>query len=325
VERVGIEIERQERLVEREYQALRVAFAGVTPWEAIKEIDTLADDKLLRAEWIAAIRNTWLLGNVVEIPDSEQVDSTGILVPASLRPLGGAQGLRTLALPNAPAAQPAFIDYFRLVGNGALVMDGNYEYRYRLRAYIDVLNGAQTGVNADFRFLRSAPAAWSEWILPEPSNAFIKAEPPTFSDLDSASPAVCLLLAASGARSDTIEQPADGWLYRIVIKRMLDFALPSTEATRLEPEWREVGGPVIVRPDSGHPPVSVLDATIERPEVNQPVRVNYRFTVRQIVITPSGRERLVRVLDELDVPVLVPPPADPELQERMATVRVDIA
>lgn len=322
-DRIGIEIEREERLVEQDNPLLRLALDAVSPWEAIKNIDMLADDLPLRAEWIAAIRNTWLLGTVVEIPDEDRGNTTGILIPASLRPLSGTSGLRRVTLPGAPDAQPAFIDYFRLVNNGALVMDGNYEYRYRLRAYIDVLNGAPSGGNVDFRFLRSAPTAWSEWILPEPSSASVTNDPPTFTNLASASPAICLLFTPAAAKSRIVEQPPDGWLYRVVIKRLLDFALPSSEATSLDAEWREVGGPVVVRPEGGEVPV--LDATIERPDVDRIARVRYRLTVRQIVMTPSGRERLVRVLDKREVRIDVPPPADPEGDERMATVVVHIA
>jgi hypothetical protein len=318
-ELVGIEIEREERLVEREAFRFAAFALDVTPWQAIKAIDQLADDALIDPRWVAAIRDNWLLGAVVDVPDLDASGTKAILIPASAeRPLSGVAGVKLVA------SRPAFIDYFRNAGDDNSAMDGNYEYRYRICSWIDVLPDRPPHVDREFRFLRSRLTTWTDWILPEPGEASIRPDAGinlTLHDKDT--PAVTFRFAASSSALRGLAAPGDGWFYRIVVKRLLDFSLPSTELTDLAPAWREVGAPLIVQASGSA--VEVSDLLIERPEVDLPVSVSYRISARQLVVTPLGQERLVRTLDDEKITVTIPPPPDPAGRERMATKRVSIA
>ncbi len=322
---IGIEVEREERLVERQMETRDLLTVAISPWEAIKAIDKLADGALLHPDWIGAIRGGWLLGEAVDVSAVDRGEVTALLIPVSVtRPLSGAEGLKVVRIPGVETAQPAFIDYFRQAGNTGLAMDGNYEYRYRLRAYIDVLNPLPPDVEPGSRILRSQATPWSEWILPEPTGASLVPDAAVvLTDNPQDTPAVRLQVDSGAAPFLARDAgPTDGWFYRVTVRRVLEFALPSTEQTKLEPRWKEIGMPLVVLP--GSPTVEMTDSQIERAEVDQPVTVKYQITARQLVVTPSRRERLVRTLDDVTVTIVIPPPADPEGKERMATKRIGI-
>jgi hypothetical protein len=305
VELVGIEVEREERLVDPD-EIMLLSAPDLSAWEAVTSIDALPDSKFLESRWIAALA-TWMGGDRIEAPDTPA--AVPILIAASAtRRLDASAGLKVVNLPGAPG-RAAFIDYFRQAGNGSLAMDGNYEYRYRLVAYIDV-----GGEDDRFRFLRGRPSGWSDWIRPEPTGAILQPGPQSANEEERATPAVVLefvptTIAGQSASLDT----AGGWFYRMVVKRELPVSMPSQEGATLKPQWMEVGAPLVLRPDGGFG--RVADLRLERSAVDEPLNVKYVISARQVITTPAGRERLVRVLPDLVLAMVIRPSTDPDARE----------
>jgi hypothetical protein len=104
-----------------------------------------------------------------------------------------------------------------------------------------------------------------------------------------------------------LEQTEAGWFCRVTVKRLLRFSLASSEGAATAPGWVEVAEPAVLRP--GQVAAGFADVRIDRPELNGTATVEYAIEARQIVLTPDGRERLVRVLQETRVSVTIPPPA----------------
>lgn len=316
-EGAGIEIEREERLVEQESGPRSLDGRDTAAWEAARAIDQMTDDALIMPAWVTAIRSSWLLGRAVEVPGDAGGPNSVFILADVKQPLSGSQGLKLLD------GRPVFIDYFRRAKDKQAAMDGNWEYRYRIRAWLDVLVDARPDVDPDSRILRGSPTPWSEWILPEPGEATLVVDPAhRHKPHDRDTPAVTFSLTAVGSGFRELVSPKEGWFYRVVIKRRLEFFLPSTEQTIAEPGWREVGTSLVVPPDGTT--VEVADLRIGRSEVDRPVTLTYQISANQLIITPSGRERLVRVLAKQEFPVTILPPPNPEGNELMALVRVQI-
>lgn len=315
-ETVGIEIEREERLVEHESGPQALASKDTAVWEAAREINQMTDEALLEPAWVRTLRSSWLLGRVVEVP-GDAGEPSSVVIPADIeRPLPGSRGMKLVD------GRPAFIDYFRRADDKHAAMDGNWEYRYRIRAWLDLLAGAAPDVDPGSRILRGSSTPWSEWILPEPGEAALGAPLLQYKPHGSDTPAVRFSITAAGNRFFGLVAPKDGWFYRVVIKRRLAFFLPSTEHAIDEPGWREVGTSLVVPPDGTS--VEVEDLRIDRAEIDRPVTLNYQISANQLIITPSGRERLVRVLAKQDFSVTIPRPPNPEGKEVMAVVLMEI-
>ncbi|MBZ5505125.1 MAG: hypothetical protein LAO78_06540 [Acidobacteriia bacterium] len=325
---IFLTIERDQRVVAHGSSALR-ALAAPTPWQAIKDLEAAADDKDLDAFDLDAISSNWLLGQTVDI---ESTSSAYELIGPD-RPISGKDGLKQMPTEEigpggGHVMRPGFIDYYGQNGDLAQLMDGNSEFRYRLRAFIDL----GTGLPDKWRYLRSMPTDWSSFMIPETPSLCVKpgtlqvvqkkdafvptvrlhfrpGQPPPEGCNDSKGP-LKLTFSLMNRNAGSVEHR---WEYRVVARRRLDVPIPTTGGST-DAVWIDVGKPLRLTTD----PLDIVDDELDRawPD-HQPVH-HYRLMVQQFMITTANGvpgEKLIRGFDlahpnvgncEFDLTVVLP-------------------
>ena len=276
----------------------------VSPWAAIVEIEAAAENQDLEIADLEAIQSNWLLGRPVEIEGAHALSEH----IGTNRGLSGRNGLKQM---HSEEIQPdgthplraGFVDYYGRNGDSASLMDANWEFRYRLRSYVDL------GVDADpnWRFLRSMPTDLTSFTRPETPPLTVTNDPPAATpNADLHAPLVRLRFFPPGtspvgsgpvtpsmqpsfanlAESDT------PWEYRVVARRRLDVPIPTTGGA-IDPVWIDVGKPLALTTD----PQEIVDDEVDRGWPGHAPVFRYRVIVQQFKVGSDGTERLIRGFD----------------------------
>jgi hypothetical protein len=324
--KANLVVEREERAVAQPPSAMRFT-AAPSSWAAIKAIEATAEGQNIEAANIEAIRGNWLLGNPVEVEGLatelyEHVDRE------PNRRLDASFGLKVVPSPEPPdesgavRQRPAFIDYYGRNTNRQQTMDSNWEFRYRLRAYLDL--GPDLPDN--WRYLTSSPTAWSTWLLPETPPLEVFEHVKTIDERpDLLKPQVKIrivpgkvppsVLAAMRLQVRALEHR---WEYRVLVRRRIDAPTPSTGGT-MRPVWIDVGKPAAL----ADKPLDVIDDEIDRGWPEHSPKFRYSVSAQQflIIVTDSGEvEKLVRGFEtkkatkEFDVIVDAPSASTTEVE-----------
>lgn len=282
---IKITIEREERKVTTGENQLR-SLIEPTAWKSIKLIEEAPKDKPLESAWLRAISGNWLLGRQVEIDaDDAPLDpTTNFIPPQKELPADGIRELPAVS-PAGVVSRPAFVDYYLHAGDPMHATDGSWEYRYRLRSFLDL--GAQVP-DPKWRYLLSHPTPWTAWALPSTLPISLRVRQPDTIEHLSTLPAPAVLFR--------FEIPhgvqAAGLQYRVVLRRRLAFSLGVVPNSAPPPKHMLVGQPLHLPTPEGKPAV-IADLQLDRDEPDSPIDLQYEITVSQFAIV-DGRERLIR-------------------------------
>lgn len=296
----GLIVEREERQIAKPAPGAR-HHATPTPWAAIKAIELAPEGTHIEAVNIEAIRDNWLLGEPVDV-EGPILQSYEHIGRDPSRRLDATTGLKDVPHPAKPGeTRPAFIDYY---GRNTdrhgdpdrqSVMDGNWEFRYRLRSFLDL--GEK--IPDSWRYLLSSPTEWSSWTPPETPPLTLHERPPILAeDPTLMAPRVQLRIVPgqipTALRASLLRNAADHhrWEYRVIVRRRLDMARPNTGGV-VEPVWIDIGAPIALSETSEF----VVDDEVDRAWPSHVPTFRYRVTAQQFLIlsTADGEvERLVR-------------------------------
>jgi hypothetical protein len=278
----GIVIERQEKVVEKASTSMRYVTTDVSSWQAIKNIESLSEFEsgttipaAIQKDWVDAIARDWLLGDMIEIEGS--VPELMPLIGFE-RGLSASNGLLTLTGPNGTRS-PGFVDYYETRTDPSLVMDANFEYSYRLFAYLPISDDMALPWN--WRYLVSKPTGWSPYQIPEPAPIKVQQESESTNAVSDLGPKIRFIFRSPASQSmrQGNSQGIDEWRYRILVRRKRDFSLRSDVATSHDPGWEDVDSPVSVWPGQVK---EVVDTDIERVFPEAELKAVYQFHVCQL-------------------------------------------
>lgn len=296
VDKLKLLIERRERAVARPTDARMLALA-LPAWNAIKRIESLADGEALQLDDLRALAD-WLAGAPVEAPAlPADGDAWRVFGTQDPLPLAGVVDVPASVLGQQRITGeklPAWVDYFGRNGNLQSAMDGNWDYQYRLRTFIDLDAGS-----GDQRYLFSAATPWSEFVQPETPPIVVKSlrTEPKEAALPKArvkfafETPLTALLRASVASIDA----GRTWEYRIVVRRKLE----SPSISDAPDPWIDVGKPLVIAFHSAgslSEPV-IIDDEVDRRWGGDVPTLTYRVFVQQFLRTDDGSgpvEKLIR-------------------------------
>lgn len=319
---VFLEIQRQARPIAKPATP-EVRIAARETWEIIRDIDGAAEGTAIAIEELSLL-DGWLSGQVVEMPGEERIFA---LTPPDRR-LSITDGVRKFPDPADPTVNlPAMIDYFGLDDEQRIaVMDGNWDYAYRLRGFIDL--GPAAGAQ---RYLYSTPTPWSERMAPETPPIRLKPGKPVFANPEGRTrPAVSIQFDASQALRPFAAARAMlaseyHWEYRVIVRRKLTGPIIGTSAGD---SWVDVGGPRSFAVGAISEPI--IDDVVDRDWPDHEPTFTYRVFIQQFM-NRDGAEKLVRNFqdpqtnsDWKDVPVTLPKAGDLD-KEVLATIKIEIA
>lgn len=320
VDDIFVTVDRDEQEIAVVKPATFALFAGVPPWQAIVNIETAAEDAALDVADLQAIEPNWLIGQAVDIQGSATVAAhigtdrglsakTGLkMMPSEELLPGGTHPLRA-----------GFIDYYGRNNDPASVMDANWQFRYRLRSFVDLGSDA----DPNWRYLQSMPTDLTSFMRPETpvltvtndspittANASLRAPlvhlkfyPPGTSPAGSAAVTPSMQPAFSGTAT------ADRWEYRIVARRVLNVPIPTT-GNAVDPVSIDVGNPLTL----STAPDEILDNEVDRAWPGHEPVFHYLVLVQQYKVGSNG-EQLIRGFDvahpnvghcEFDVTIAAP-------------------
>lgn len=275
----GIAIERNEYAVGTGRGRMKI-FAS--EWAAIRAVDELADGKRIPSGVVPLLAQKWLLGQIVDI-DGPAPEPDYHIPPARRVPR---DGLLQVNVPGSTAAvaaaqRAAFIDYYRRRGNPNDAMDGQFAYEYRIRSVVDL------GPEYPWRYLMSAPTAWSERAIPQTRPITVRNAGRKDLDVRRATPRVRFELRTTETKHQDQEAAlaAITYEYRVQARRRLDFTLRSDPNATSQPAWRLVGEPVRLRPGQT---VMITDDALDRTGPETPLELLYELVVNQFAL--SGNE-----------------------------------
>jgi hypothetical protein len=324
-----IAIERDERQVAKRQTAL-VMRTDVDPWKAIKSVEATPESEALQLDDLDAIRNSWLLGIPVEV--TTPLDVPYFIVGTDdgerVKALDGLLKVRTDEVVADGTNRPGFIDYYGRNKDKVSAMDCNWEFRYRLRLYLDLDPGGALKLPPAWRFLWSMPTEWTPWCLPETPAIKLHHDNPTPDESDQhAAPSVRFtlkagaLLASQALMAKVADETQHRWEYRILIRRRLDVPMPSTGGTH-DPVWVDVGKPLRLSESTG--PRQIVDAEVDRAWSGDAPTLVYRIFVQQFLITEDAagtKEHLIRGFDASrtstsfkELPIVLPAPSSGKVE-----------
>jgi hypothetical protein len=313
---IKITIEREERKVTASENQFR-SLVEPTAWKSIKSIEEAPKDKPMESAWLRAITGNWLLGRQVEIDaDDAPLDPTTNFVPPQQDlPPDGIRALPAIS-PAGVVNRPAFVDYFLHANDTVHATDGSWEYRYRLRAFIDL--GAQVP-DLKWRYLLSHPTLWTAWALPATLPISLRARQPDTVEHLTTLPAPEVLFRFEVPQGTQ----AAGLQYRVVIRRQLGFSLGVVPNSAPAPKMLLVGQPLHLPTPNGEPAV-IADRQLDRDEPDLPLDLHYEISVTEFTIA-DGRERLIRHQTSTFTgsdpgAVTVPSPQSPQTEVRLTRV-----
>lgn len=300
VDKLKLLIERRERAVAQPANARMLALAPLA-WEAIKRIESLVDGDPIQLDDLSALAD-WLAGEPVDAPAlPADGDIWRVFDAHDPLPLDG-----VVDLPAAVVAQhlktgdklSAWIDYFGRNGNSDGAMDGNWDFQYRLRTFIDLESG-----RGDQRYLFSAATPWTEFVHPE--TPAIRVKPLLTEHKESKlskarvkfafDTPLTSLLRASLASVDA----GRTWEYRIVLRRKLE----SPSISEQKEIWIDVGKPLVIAFHSARMlgELAIIDDEVDRRWSGDVPKLTYRVFVQQFLRTDDGSgpvEKLIRAYND---------------------------
>lgn len=297
---IFLEIHRYEQRIAKSGGHISQAVLTRTPWEALQTIESLPDGSPIEESDLHLLQ-PWLKGNPVEAPNAP----TGYWVP--FQPVSNGMKVQTgviqlasptlkVAFVDPPPLWPTWIDYFGRNGDSSSAMDGNWEFQYRLRTYIDL--GATLG---DQRYLYSTPTSWSHFVPPSTPPIVISELNPTSRDLAIAKPRVVFkfksqasaFMRAVSLRALTEPQPS--WIYRVVLRRLLT-AQQLASSTK---PWVDVGAPVELSFGNTIDEAQIVDEEVDRGWPSDAPTIVYRVFVQEFKKDETtGAEYLVRAFED---------------------------
>ncbi len=326
---LSIIVERDERAAASPARA-RARTHSVSAWQAIQTLEAIPEGADVDVALLKAIADNWLMGSIVDVEGSPVKVYEHVARDDRRGRIDATDGLKRVpsqepSVAVAPRMRPGVIDYFGRNGNPAVVMDANWEFRYRLRFFTDL--GPQLPI--EWRFLVSRPTEWSPWLLPETPPLDVRAVKSVKNETDTLKapqvrfkfvPRQTAVLRAMKAFDDLA--PQQHWEFRVVVRRRVN--VPLLNAGLTPDVWIDVGGPVHIQ---GSTAEELVDAEIERGWAGDRPQFSYRILVQQFLVveTPAGKvEKLVRGFDirqpnvgNCEVPVDVEMPVAPTSEVEM--------
>jgi hypothetical protein len=224
-----------------------------------------------------------------------------------------------------------FIDYFRLWNDNRLAMNVDYEYDYQICHYIDLAsqfrNAAHNPLPATTRFLRSKPSI-TQRGRPQTAPIQIAVDLNPIEEIDQGLPAPVVIFRFTFEDSEHMRSliDVDGWRYRVLVRRVRFFSLPSDPSIVSELGFEDIGTPLSVAPDDfGHGDIEIRDENLERPSFNMPFDVRYEILISQFATIAGQQDRMIRSPQSSGlIPVRVTSTSDPENQERVIIRLVNV-
>lgn len=316
-------------------------------WTAIKAIEATGDGKPLDPKSIVLVAKRWLLGLPVE-PDPTTPQPAAPYVALASRPLLAATGLAMVEPSPAglraadlmrqaqeeetsedvlakddeleaggeeanlvATALPALVDYFASDSVG--LMDGDFEYKYRIRVVQDIAPDAP----ADWRYLRSEWSSFSPFVVPVRPRLLVTKAAPVSTPIGLRPPAVEFHL-------ETDANSGKATFYRVTVQRKVRAALLTTPDTQanVSMAWRDIGSIIELAPGSVDTKV-LRDDELERLDVTEALRAEYRMRVMHYAKTDDGQRLLRRAPDDpIEFALIIPAPSATSLQEQMLIQKV---
>ena len=301
-----VEVDREYEHASRQTSRLILHADAVTPWQAIRDLETVPADAAIDLSWIDAIRDNWLLGKEVEV-EAKLIDD-----PAFIRADDRQLDAAGLVIETGQSADVAvrFIDYYAQPNtNRDEVMESDYRYRHRLRYAQDL------GSTSGWKYLRSEWTDWSDFVLPispELSPQLLQTSTANFPEI--APPRVRFVISSKPVTLRRARHHAAfrrgnvDWLYRVMIYRQVQSLLTQSSGANGALDWIEVGSALALKPDET---MELLDDGFERSAYGQAMSLQYRFVLQQIARDDDTQEeRPVRTATNglLDFTVAVPAP-----------------
>ncbi|WP_350082675.1 hypothetical protein [Hoeflea sp.] len=325
--------------------SLEMLDAGIKPWEAIKLIEGLRADEPIPVELLTALGAGWLKGGVVAAPEEGELE-------INHRFIEPARGLRSTTglVEIGEEGRPGFVDYYFSNESRQFEMEGSMHYRYRAARAIDLDPDGALGLGEEQRYLLSRITPWTPFY--EPGNPSFQIMPgiPDFQSgpplPPTAAPEVVFRFRTPETKLyrlqslSTPETQVREWRYRIVLRRMIEGGIPSSQNEDYVPQWIEVGHPVELTYFSEGEAV-IVDRAIDRAFPTDTPTFRYSIGVTQIAVIedPVTKKYLGEVLvrrgsdndgeDQLVDPFSLPPMLTGGsgqtldlLAERRVTIRV---
>jgi hypothetical protein len=326
-----LEIERIERQIATPERRRLVAVAR-TAWEVVTELQSLPEGASIDADDLNLLLLPWLRGGLVDSPvPSGSPTDRWVVFEAGVKDMHANHGVVHLPISGlvenrdgSESVWPSWIDYFGRNRDYVSVMDGNWEFQYRLRTYIDL------GVSAGYqRYLYSSATVWSPFVTPETPAIVITPLPPSVSEAEIPKPLVTFAFVSEGsalarALGRHEFRGTHTWVYRIVLRRKSN----GPQLSSLADPWIDVGQPIeLAFGDSTGTPI--VDTEVDRGWLENAPTVLYRVCVQEFMKLDGvngPRERLVRAFENLpghDVPVQLRAPAS-ESTEILILQRIQI-
>lgn len=224
-----------------------------------------------------------------------------------------------------------FIDYSRLWNNRQLAMNVDYEYDYQICNYIDLApqfrDTALNTMPATTRFLRSKLSTTHRG-RPQTAPIQITVAQNPIEDTDQTLPAPVVIFRFTFENNEHLRSltDVDGWRYRVLVRRVRFFSLPSDPSIISELGFEDIGSPLSVDPDDiGYVNIEIRDENLERPGFNLPFDVRYEILVSQFATIAGQQDRMIRSPQSSGlVPVRVTSCSNPDNQERVIIRLVNV-
>ena len=194
-------------------------------------------------------------------------------------------------------------------------MDSDFEYKYRIRVVQDIAPDAP----AAWRYLRSEWSSFSPFVVPVRPRLLVTKALPLNSPIGLRPPAVEFHL-------ETDARSGKDTFYRVTIQRKVRAALlttPDTDA-HVSIAWRDIGSIIQLAP--GKVDAAVLrDDELERMDVQEALRVEYRMRVLHFAMTTEGEHLLRKAPDDpIHFVLTIPAPGATSVQEQMLIQKVTL-
>lgn len=274
--------------------------AARTAWDAVLDIERLPDGAAITKQDLDLL-GEWLSGTPIAVPEIAS-EYWPVFTNHDRFPVSGVVAIdeSEVTAPLVGGADPkaGWIDYFGRNGDAVSAMDGNWQFRYQLAAYIDLGDTA-----GDQRWLYSSATTWSPFTVPDRPPIVLIAKAPKPKHTNAHKARVVFDLQAVSTRSTRLERPAlddVSWEYRVVIRRLL----PSAGLSAREAPWIDVGSPATLRlddPDRSH--AEVIDNDVDRSWPGHVPELQYRVYVQEFMRIENSEagyptcERLVRAYE----------------------------
>ncbi|TIX16350.1 MAG: hypothetical protein E5V46_02985 [Mesorhizobium sp.] len=287
---VFLMIERDEQEIKKQ-DARIMAMLDMKAWEALKAIEGLKDGAAIEKAWLGAIRTGWLRGMPVEAEPSAPTTFRRIGLRAKIPATAGIVQLTDPTQPAGSAKRPTFIDYFGRNGDDMVVMNGNYEFRYRLRAFRDLGTGSDGP-----HYLYSRPTAWTNFAIPERPPIQVVAQ------MGAAQPADYSLFAPRVTfrlqTPEKITERTSPWFFRALLRRYVEVPMPSASPGKpsARAQWIDVGQTAVI--EWNGIAAEITDDELQREWAAQKLNPNYRIQVQAFRRDDTdSKEVLVRSFD----------------------------